>query len=126
MQLGITPEIQACTTDSGGTTDTTAGIELGNAISLNSCRNNHAFAAGSFASPGNANFDRMKGSSQLSRFYLRGRTLNTNTSELTSDWHKDANTVPTINNTISLQYTEEDDTQVQTIIIKLCMEIHRL
>ncbi len=97
--------------DSGGTTDTTAGIELGNAISLNSCRNNHAFAAGSFASPGNANFDRMKGSSQLSRFYLRGRTLNTNTSELTSDWHKDANTVPTINNTISLQYTEEDDTQ---------------
>ena len=95
----------------GGTTDTTAGIELGNAVSLNSCRNNHSFAAGSFASPGNANFARMKGSTQLSNFYLRGRTLADVTSELTADWHKDANTTANLNNTISLQYTSEDDSQ---------------
>mgnify|MGYP003108911674 CR=1 FL=1 len=95
----------------GGSTDNTAGIELGNAISLNSCRNNHTFAAGSFASPGNANFNRMRGSSQLSNFYLRGRTLADVTSELTADWHKDANTTANLNNTISLQYTSEDDSQ---------------
>ena len=95
----------------GGTTDTTAGIEFGNAISLNSCRNNHTFAAGSFASPGNGNFNRMKGSTQLSNFYLRGRTLADVTSELTADWHKDANTTANLNNTISLQYTSEDDSQ---------------
>jgi hypothetical protein len=93
----------------GGSTDATAGLEFGNALSLNSCYNNHVFGGGSFASPGNANFDRMRGSSQLNKFYLRGRTLADGTSELLSNWHKDTSATAAINNTISLQYTTEDN-----------------
>jgi len=81
-------------------TDATPGIELGNDLSINSCRNNHVEGGGSFVR-GNGDFD---GSSQNSRFYLRGRTGGEVTSELTSDWHKNANTSPATNNTISLQY----------------------
>lgn len=95
----------------GGSTDATAGIEFGNALSLNSCYNNHVFGGGSFASPGNPNFDRMRGSSQLNTFYLRGRTISdlTGPSELLANWHKDTSTTAAINNTISLQYTTEDN-----------------
>ena len=93
----------------GGSTDAIAGVEFGNALSLNSCYNNHAFGAGSFASPGNANFDRMRGSSQLNKFYLRGRTIADASAELLSNWHKDASSTAAINNIISLQYTTEDN-----------------
>jgi len=83
-------------------TDASPGIELGNDLSLNSCRNNHVAGAGSFAR-GVSNF---KGSSQNSTFYLRGRTGGVVTSELTADWHKNANTTPDPENTISLQFLE--------------------
>lgn len=86
-------------------TDVTPGIELGNDLSLSSCRNNHVEGAGSFAR-GTSSFD---GSSQNSKFYLRGRTGGNVTSELTSNWHKNANTTPNANNTISLQYLENYD-----------------
>jgi hypothetical protein len=88
-------------------TDVTPGIELGNDLSLNSCRNNHVEGAGSFAR-GTSSFD---GSSQNSRFFLRGRTGGQVQYELTSDWHKNANTTPIATNTISLQYLDSfDDT----------------
>jgi len=83
-------------------TDVTPGIELGNDLSLNSCRNNHVEGAGSFAR-GTSSFD---GSSQNSKFFLRGRTGGDVKSELTSDWHKNANTTPIATNTISLQYLD--------------------
>lgn len=83
-------------------TDVAPGIELGNDLSLNSCRNNHVEGAGSFAR-GTASFD---GSSQNSKFYLRGRTGGDVDSELTMDWHKNSNTTPNAENTISLQYTD--------------------
>ena len=84
-------------------TDVTPGIELGNDLSLNSCRNNHVEGAGSFAR-GTSSFD---GSSQNSKFFLRGRTGGDVKSELTSDWHKNANTTPIATNTISLQYLDD-------------------
>lgn len=89
-------------------TDATPGIEMGNDLSLNSCRNNHVDGAGSFAR-GVSNF---KGSSQNSTFYLRGRTGgNVDDIELTSDWHKNANTTANAQNTISLQYLEDYDSE---------------
>lgn len=88
-------------------TDVTPGIELGSDLSLNSCRNNHVAGAGSFAR-GTDSFD---GSSQNSRFFLRGRTGGDVDSELTSDWHKNSNTTPNAQNTISLQYTDAYDDQ---------------
>lgn len=88
-------------------TDVTPGIELGNDLSLNSCRNNHVEGAGSFA----RGTDLFDGSSQNSRFFLRGRTGGQVQYELTSDWHKNANTTPIATNTISLQYLDSfDDT----------------
>lgn len=86
-------------------TDATPGIELGNDLSLNSCRNNHVFGAGSFAR-GVTNFS---GSSQNSVFYLRGRTGGVVTTELTSNWHKNASSSPDAENTISLQYLDDYD-----------------
>ena len=87
-------------------TDATPGIEAGNDLSLNSCRNNHVEGGGSFA----RGIDSFKGSSQVSKFYLRGRTAgNVNNVELVSDWHKNANTTPDANNTISLQYLNTYD-----------------
>lgn len=89
-------------------TDATPGLELGNDLSLNSCRNNHVNGAGSFAR-GVSSFN---GSSQNSIFYLRGRTGgNVDDIELTSDWHKNANTTANPQNTISLQYLEDYDSE---------------
>ena len=87
-------------------TDVTPGIEAGHDLSLNSCRNNHVEGAGSFA----RGIDSFKGSSQISKFYLRGRTTgNTNGVELLCDWHKNSNTTANANNTISLQYLNDYD-----------------
>ena len=88
-------------------TDVTPGIELGNDLSLNACRNNHVEGAGSFVR-GQENW---KGSSQTSKFFLRGRTGGDVDSELTADWHKNSNTSPTVENTISLQYLDDYDNQ---------------
>ena len=88
-------------------TDVTPGIELGSDLSLNSCRNNHVEGAGSFAR-GTSSFN---GSSQNSKFFLRGRTGGDIDSELISDWHKNSNTTPNAQNTISLQYTDDYDDQ---------------
>jgi hypothetical protein len=87
-------------------TNNTAGIEFGNDLSLNSCRNNHVYGGGSFV----RNNTSWRGSSQLSKFYLRGRTLAAASSELLSDWNKDtaASANISINNTISLQYLSND------------------
>ena len=51
----------------------------------------------------------MRGSSQLNKFYLRGRTIADASAELLSNWHKDASSTAAINNIISLQYTTEDN-----------------
>jgi len=88
-------------------TDVTPGIELGNDLSLNACRNNHVEGAGSFA----RGQDNWKGSSQVSKFFLRGRTGGAVDSELTADWHKNSNTTPNVENTISLQYLDDYDNQ---------------
>lgn len=88
-------------------TDVTPGIELGNDLSLNACRNNHVEGAGSFA----RGQDNWKGSSQTSKFFLRGRTGGSVDSELTADWHKNSNTTPNVENTISLQYLDDYDNQ---------------
>lgn len=93
--------------------DLAAGIQFGYKTSLNSCANNHAYAAGSFASPGSSNETAWEGSSQTSRFYLRGRTLTDSSTELLADWHKNLGS-PSITklNTISLQHIlGQDDHQ---------------
>jgi hypothetical protein len=85
---------------SSSNVDVIPGIMAGGDLALNSCYNNHVFGGGSFVK-GNSSF---AGSSQYSRFYLRGSTGGSNTSELLSDWHKNVTTVPNGNNTISIQY----------------------
>lgn len=87
-----------------GGTNNTPGMEFGNDLSINSCRNNHVFGGGSFV----RNSSSWRGSSQLSTFYLRGRTLGDVQSELTADWNKNLATSGNINNTISLQYLSND------------------
>jgi hypothetical protein len=84
-------------------TDNTIGMEFGNDVSLNSCRNNHVSAGGSLV----RNTNNWKGSSQHSKFYLRGRTLGDVSSELLADWHKNTSSTANINNTISLQYLSD-------------------
>lgn len=99
----------------GGSTNNTAGIEFGNAIDINACRNTHSFAAGSFASASAAGFDRMQGSSQFSKHYLRTITISDSvgnvSKEMLADYHKDSTTTANANNTISLQYSSYPDSQ---------------
>lgn len=97
---------------SGGSTDAAAGIEFGHDLSLNSCRNTHVFGAGSFG----LGVDRLKGSSQLSRFYLRGKTVSDTVAqvELLADYHKNTSPTAAISNTISLQYENDDNTSSAT------------
>jgi hypothetical protein len=85
---------------SSSNVDAIPGVTVGGDLALNSCYNNHVFGAGSFVR-NNVNF---AGSSQYSRFYLRGRTLSDNNTELLSNWHKDVTTEATANNSISIQY----------------------
>ena len=89
-------------------TDNTVGIELGNDVSLNSCKNNHVSAGGALV----RNTSNWKGSSQNSKFYLRGRTLGDVSSELLADWHKNTSSTANINNTISLQYLSDTNPNV--------------
>tara|TARA_B100001564_G_scaffold26996_2_gene20025 strand:+ start:1639 stop:6255 length:4617 start_codon:yes stop_codon:yes gene_type:complete len=97
----------------GGSTDNTVGMEFGNSIDINACNNTHSFAAGSFASSSAAGFNRMKGSSQFSKHYLRtitiGNLAGNVTKEMFADYHKDATTTANANNTISLQYSQYPD-----------------
>ena len=90
-------------------TDTTHGIEFGNKLKLNSCNNNHVFGAGSFASPGSAG-SALDGSSQLSRFYLRGAT-DSSSQELVSNFHKDTN----ITNNGSVEVSANADNTISLI-----------
>ena len=90
-------------------TDTTHGIEFGNKLKLNSCNNNHVFGAGSFASPGSAG-SALDGSSQLSRFYLRGAT-DSSIRELVSNFHKDTN----ITNNGSVEVSANADNTISLI-----------
>lgn len=85
---------------SSSNVDAIPGVTVGGDLALNSCYNNHVFGAGSFVR-NNVNF---AGSSQYSRFYLRGRTLSDNNTELLSNWHKDVTTEAIANNSISIQY----------------------
>lgn len=88
---------------SSSNVDAIPGVLMGGDLDLNPCYNNHVFGAGSVV----RGDTRYNGSSQYSQFYLRGRTLAENNSELFSNWHKNVNTVASANNTISIQYRPE-------------------
>lgn len=82
--------------------DTIPGILLGPDGRSNSCKNTHVFAGTAFM---DINTDsRYIGSSQLSRFYLKGRTAGASNTELVSDFTKNTASSASSSNTISIQY----------------------
>jgi hypothetical protein len=82
--------------------DTIPGLILGPDGRTNSCKNTHVFAGTAFM---DVNTDsRYVGSSQLSRFYLKGRTAGASNTELVSDFTKNAVSSASSSNTISIQY----------------------
>lgn len=89
--------------DSGSTNDDLIpGLLIGPGGRKNSCNNTHVFAGTPFMS---ADIDsRYVGSNQLSRFYLKGRTINNSDTELVSDFSKDVVSSITATNTISTRY----------------------
>lgn len=91
--------------------DDIPGALFGPGGRLNSCRNNHVFAGSPLMENGNNENGSYQGSSQLSRFYLKGRTTDSSTTELVSNFTKDIVSSPNATNTISVQYTNDYGTQ---------------
>jgi len=89
--------------DSSSTNDNLIpGLLIGPGGRKNSCNNTHVFAGTPFL---DTNIDpQYRGSSQLSRFYLKGRTSNNSNTELVSDFTKDVSPLPSPTNTISTRY----------------------
>lgn len=90
--------------DSSSTEDNLIpGLLFGPGGIKNSCNNSHVFAGTSFISNPALN-PAYIGSSQFSRFYLKGRTINNSNSELFADFSKDVPVGANIYNTISTRY----------------------
>jgi hypothetical protein len=87
--------------DFGSTNDNTIpGLIFGPGGKKNSCNNSHVFAGTPFM-----NSDpRYIGSNQMSKFYLKGRTIRNTDTELFSDFTKALPTTASDNNAISVQY----------------------
>lgn len=104
--------------------DAIPGSLFGPGGKLNSCRNNHVFAGSPFMENGNNENGSYQGSSQLSRFYLKGRTVNTSSTELLSNFTKDIVSSPDATNTISVQYTNDYGSQNNEV--KNCVWLYEI
>lgn len=82
--------------------DLIPGLMFGPGGKKNSCNNSHVFAGTPFM----GSIDpRYNGSNQMSKFYLKGRTIGNSDTELFSDFTKDISTPdPVPENCISIQY----------------------
>ena len=87
--------------DSESTNDNTVpGLIFGPGGKKNSCNNSHVFAGTPFIN----NDSRYIGSNQMSKFYLKGRTIGNTDAELLSDFTKALSATASDNNAISIQY----------------------
>lgn len=87
--------------DSETTNDNTVpGLIFGPGGKKNSCNNSHVFAGTPFIN----NDSRYIGSNQMSKFYLKGRTIGNTDAELLSDFNKGLSATASDNNAISIQY----------------------
>lgn len=82
--------------------NTIPGMILGPGGIKNSCNNTHVFAGTPFMD--STTDARYMGSNQMSRFYLKGRTIDNANTELFSNFTKNVNVSPAADNTISIQY----------------------
>jgi hypothetical protein len=81
--------------------DLIPGLMFGPGGKKNSCNNSHVFAGTPFMSTDS----RYNGSNQMSKFYLKGRTIGNSDTELFSDFTKNTQTPdPIPQNCISIQY----------------------